>query len=144
MEEILNSLRLLFSTYGFRAGAIIVATIIIVNLIKKPIVKKAEAFEKKTGADKSVITKYVTLLPIAVALALEFFVELALSRFAILSLDYGAIVSSAILYGALATATYESVKKQLEAYSASINIENETPIESKKTTVKFNSNGPEN
>ena len=60
MDNIISSIRNLFSTYGFKAGAIIVLTIIIVNLLKKPIVAAADKLEKESGADKSVITKYIT------------------------------------------------------------------------------------
>lgn len=142
MEEIVNSLRTLFATYGFRAGAIVVLTLIVVNLVKKPVVKKAEALSARTGVDKSVITRYVTFLPVLVALVLELAAELITTRFALSSLDLGKLVSSSILYGALATATYESVKKQLEAYAAAYKKRRSTDKE-KEGELGFKANGPE-
>ena len=87
------------------------------------------------------LTKYVTALPIAVALVLELFAQLIVSGFSFRSLDFGSLFSSAILYGALATATYESVKKQLKAYSASLNSKKE---DNGKVKIGFSANGPEN
>lgn len=141
MEEIINALRALFATYGFRAGAIVVATIIVVNVVKKPIVKKGEALSVKTGVDKSVLTRYVTFLPVPIAFVLEFAVSLVEANFAFAMLDFGKMLSSSILYAALATATYESVKKQLEAYAAAYGAGNVKP--SKKSKIDFSSNGPQ-
>ena len=49
MSEIVNSLTNLFSTYGFKAGCIIVCVIILVNIIKKPITKKALKLSESLG-----------------------------------------------------------------------------------------------
>ena len=125
MDGIINSIKSLFNTYGFRATAVIVSTIAIVNLIKIPIVKAAKKRENETGIDKSVITKFITLLPIVVAFLLEWLIELVLLEFNFLAVDYGELCSKAALYGALAVATYEGVKKQLEAYAAKRNAEAE-------------------
>lgn len=121
MENIINSIRSLFGTYGFRAAATVLAVVAIVNLIKKPIVKRAEKLTELCGLDKSVVTKNVTFLPVAVAFIIDFFAELMMSGFKFVALDFGKIVSDAVMYGALAVATYESVKKQLEAYAAKKN-----------------------
>ncbi len=121
MDSILNSLKSLFTTYGFRAAAIIVATVAVVNLIKIPIIKAAERKQTQTGVDKSTITKFITLLPIAVSFVLELIIELIVHRFAITEVGYSQLFSNAILYGALSVATYEGVKKQLEAYAAKKN-----------------------
>ena len=124
MDNIINSIRSLFSTYGFRATAVIVATIIIVNLIKKPIVAKAKQIQAQSGVDKAVITKNITALPVLVAFALELLIEITINKFNFAVIDFSALVANAVLYGALAVATYEGVKKQLEAYSAKKNEEN--------------------
>lgn len=124
MDNIINSIRSLFSTYGFRATAVIVATIIIVNLIKKPIVAKAKQIQAQSGMDKAVITKNITALPVIVAFALEMLIEITINKFNFAVIDFSALVANAVLYGALAVATYEGVKKQLEAYSAKKNEEN--------------------
>ena len=139
MDNVINSIRNLFSTYGFRAGAIIVLTIFIVNLLKKPIVKKAESVATEKGIDKSIITKYITALPVAVAFVLEFAITLVMANFDFTALCYGDIVANAVLYGALAVATYESVKKQLQAYASQKNLTDgeiaKTNPETKKTEV---------
>ncbi len=144
MNEVITSIRNLFSTYGFKAGAIIVLTILIVNLIKRPILKVAEKVSKQNGVDKSVITKYITALPVAVAFVLDLTVSLVLVSFDFTALDFGAIIANAVLYGALAIATYESVKKQLEAYAASKNQASESAKKSKtevkESAIKFSEN----
>ena len=121
MENIINSIKNLFTTYGFRCASIVVATILIVNLIKKPIVKKANELMQSTGVDKSVVTKNITFLPVVVAFVLETLVTLVCEKFDFRALNFGTITSCAITYGALAIATYESIKKHLEAYASNKN-----------------------
>ena len=124
MEGIINSVRNLFGTYGFHAAAVVLATIVVVNIVKRPLVRKAELLAEKTGVDKSVVTKNVTVIPVAVAFVIELIAALVAARFDFRSVDYGSVASAAVLYGALAIATYESVKKQLRAYAASVNEKN--------------------
>lgn len=114
----LESVKSLFTAYGFRAASIIVATVVIVNLIKKPIMKKAVSVLEKYGYGKTVVTRNFTYLPAAVAFILNFAVEIVVKKFNFYRIDYGEMVSSAVLYGALAIALYESVKIQLKAYAA--------------------------
>ena len=121
MEGIINSVRSLFGNYGFHAAAVVLATVIIVNIVKRPLVKKAALIVEKTGVDKSVVTKNVTIIPVAVAFVIELTSALIAARFNFRAVDYGAVASASVLYGALAIATYESVKKQLRAYAASVN-----------------------
>ena len=121
MESIVNSVRSLFANYGFRAASIVIATVIVVNFIKKPIVRKAVSISERLGTDKAVITKYITALPVAVAFVIEFGVSLIAAGFDFAAVDYATVLSRAVLYGALAVATYESVKKQMEAYAAKRN-----------------------
>ena len=118
MESIVNSIRSLFANYGFRTASIVIATVVIVNFVKKPIVRKAVSVASKIGVDKSVITKYITVLPVAVAFVIEFIVSLVTVGFDFFAVDYATVLSRAVLCGALAVATYESVKKQMEAYAA--------------------------
>lgn len=121
MESIVNSVRSLFANYGFRAASIVIATVIVVNFIKKPIVRKAVSISERFGTDKAVITKYITALPVAVAFVIELVVSLVIAGFDFTAVDYATVLSRAVLYGALAVATYESVKKQMEAYAAKKN-----------------------
>lgn len=122
MEGIINSVRNLFGTYGFHAAAVVLATIAVVNVVKRPLVKKAEELATRTGIDKSVVTKNVTIIPVAVAFVIELVVAVIAARFDFRAVDYGKVVTTSVLYGALAIATYESVKKQLRAYAASLNV----------------------
>lgn len=122
MEGIINSVRNLFGTYGFHAAAVVLATIAVVNVVKRPLVKKAEELAARTGIDKSVVTKNVTIIPVAVAFVIEIVVAVIAARFDFRAVDYGKVVTTSVLYGALAIATYESVKKQLRAYAASLNV----------------------
>lgn len=148
MESIMNSMRSLFSTYGFRAAVTVIATVAIVNLIKIPLMRYAKDREEKTGVDKSVVSKFVTALPVAVALVLEIFTTLVLVKFNIRAVDFAAVFSNAVLYGALAVATYESVKKQLEAYAAKRNAENkiqqDVPLHFDKNADKSDAKKQEN
>lgn len=121
MEGIINSVRNLFGAYGFHAAAVVLATIAVVNVVKRPLVKKAEELAARTGVDKSVVTKNVTIIPVAVAFVIELVVAVIAARFDFRAVDYGKVVTTSVLYGALAIATYESVKKQLRAYAASLN-----------------------
>lgn len=121
MEGIINSVRNLFGTYGFHAAAVVLATIAVVNVVKRPLVKKAEELAARTGIDKSVVTKNVTIIPVAVAFVIELVVAVIAARFDFRAVGYGKVVTTSVLYGALAIATYESVKKQLRAYAASLN-----------------------
>lgn len=121
MEGIINSVRNLFGTYGFHAAVVVLATIAVVNVVKRPLVKKAEELAARTGIDKSVVTKNVTIIPVAVAFVIELVVAVIAARFDFRAVDYGRVVTTSVLYGALAIATYESVKKQLRAYAASLN-----------------------
>lgn len=121
MEGIINSVRNLFGTYGFHAAAVVLATIAVVNVVKRPLVKKAAELAARTGIDKSVVTKNVTIIPVAVAFVIELVVAVIAARFDFRAVDYGKVVTTSVLYGALAIATYESVKKQLRAYAASLN-----------------------
>lgn len=111
MEGIINSVRNLFGTYGFHAAAVVLATIAVVNVVKRPLVKKAEELAARTGVDKSVVTKNVTIIPVAVAFVIELVVAVIAARFDFRAVDYGKVVTTSVLYGALAIATYESVKK---------------------------------
>lgn len=118
MDMIVTSLSELFTRYGARSAAIILLTVVAVNLIKRPLVGLAEKVADRTGTDKSVLTRYVSLLPVPVALLFDFICELFVRRFNLIGLSVPELLSRAVIYGGLAMATYESIKKQLEAYAA--------------------------
>ena len=142
MENIIRSISQLFNQYGFQAALIIIATVIFTNLIKGPIVKRAVAYAEKTGYDKAVITKNITFIPVGVAFILVVLVNLILVKFNFAALDWSEIASTSVVYASVAIATYESVKKQLEAYASKKNntvavIEN-TNTNSEDTEAKEN------
>ncbi|MDR0426423.1 MAG: hypothetical protein LBH24_04535 [Clostridiales bacterium] len=118
METIVKSVGDLFTRYGARSALVILLTIVLVNLIKKPVYKKAGAYLAAKGCDKNVVTRYVTLLPVPVAFVLDLAAELFATGFALGAIVWPDMLSRAVLYGGLAIATYEGVKKQLQAYAA--------------------------
>ncbi|MBE6132945.1 MAG: hypothetical protein E7180_06110 [Erysipelotrichaceae bacterium] len=79
------------------------------------------AYAEKTGYDKSVITKNITFIPVGVAFILVVLVNLILVKFNFAALDWSEIASTSVVYASVAIATYESVKKQLEAYASKKN-----------------------
>ncbi len=129
MNGVIDSLMRLFSTYGFKAGCIIVGVVLLVNLIKKPITKKAAALSSKFGYDKSVVTRYISLLPVGVSLFLTAVVELVSYKFHFTAVDWQKVLANALLYAAIAVAVYETIKKQLQAYAAKANYKNLNPQE---------------
>ena len=121
MDNIVNSLRSLFSTYGFKAGVIIVGIIIIVDFIKKPITNLALKKSEQFGYDKSVITRYISILPIIVSFLLTAFSELIAVKFQFLKVVWSSVTANSLVYAAIAVATFETLKKQLQAYAAKTN-----------------------
>jgi len=136
MDNIVNSLRSLFSTYGFKAGMIIVGIIVIVNFIKKPITNIALKKSEQFGYDKSIITRYISILPIIVSFVLTAFAELIAVKFQFLKVEWSSITANSLVYAAIAVATYETLKKQLQAYAAKTNYNKiESNNESTEATV---------
>lgn len=136
MENIINNVANLFKTYGFQATTIIILTIIVVNLIKKPVIKKAESFARLTGYDKALITKNITFLPIAVSFLIIVVVNVIVVKFNFAVLEWGKMTSEAVIYGAVAIATYETSKKHLEAYASKTKDVKKIPEEEKKEETK--------
>jgi len=121
MDNIVNSLRSLFSTYGFKAGMIIIGIIVIVDFTKKPITNLALKKSAQYGYDKSVITRYISILPIIVSFVLTAFVELVAFKFQFMKVEWSSVTANSLVYAAIAVATYETLKKQLQAYAAKTN-----------------------
>ena len=134
MDSIINSLKSLFSTYGFRAATIVVLSVVIVNLCKRPIVKLGIRLASERCYDKSVITRHISCLPFVAAFVLTAVWSLVDCGFRFAACDWSTVLSQSLTYGALAVATYETIKKQLEAYAAK---KNATPTETvAKKSVK--------
>lgn len=115
MESTLNQFRGLLESYGGLMTMMIVLTILIVNIIKKPILKKAIEIAEKTGYDKSIVTRYVSVLPIVVMFVLLFIYNLI--TVGLEAIDWNELLSMSATYGAISIATYEVAKKQLQAYA---------------------------
>lgn len=117
MESIINLIKSLFGTYGVKVATIVLLTILFVNLIKKPIVSAAEKYALKHNCDKSIITRYLCLLPFVVAFLISLIWELILTNFDFSIIDYELLITNVLLYGSLSIATFETLKLQFEAYA---------------------------
>lgn len=127
MENVVNEIKNLFSAYGFKAVLIVVLTVILVNVIKKPVMKKFVSVAEKNGYDKSLVTKNFNYAAFVVAIFLEFLSQVILNSFNFCLIDFTEIFSVGTLYGGMAIALYETVKLELKAYSSKSNkTENET------------------
>lgn len=116
MQEIVTSVKNTFSTYGFKAAIIVILTVIIVNLIKKPILKKVGQAVIKQGYDKAIVTKNFTYIVFVVAFVLDFIVEIVMAKFNFYNVNVMEILSQSAIYGGLSIGLYETVKIHLEAY----------------------------
>jgi Na+/H+-translocating membrane pyrophosphatase len=135
MENIISGIRGLFENYGGQVALIILATILITNLLKKPILRIGQEIATKKGIDKSVITRFIPLIPLGICFILLFFVKLFNSGFNFGEIEWGLLVAEATSYSAVSIGTYEILKKQFEAYATQKNVkpvETETPEEEKK------------
>ncbi len=121
MQNVINEIKNLFSTYGFKAVAIVVLTTVLVNLIKKPIVKKFVSVAESKGYDKSLVTKNFTYTAFVVAVILEFLSQIILNAFNFYAIDFAQVISTGIIYGGMSIALYETVKLELKAYSSKKN-----------------------
>lgn len=120
--EFVNWIKSLVVDYGAINVIIMIATIIITNLIKKPIVNKADDFvataKKLTDldVDKSVITSNICYIPIGVAFVLYFIYYIIMVKFDFTALQWSDLVSHAITFGLMSTSIYEIGKIQLKSF----------------------------
>ena len=122
MEEVLQWIQKLLVDYGAVNVIIMVLAIILTNLIKRPIVKKADSFvesaKKLTGidVDKSVITSFLCIIPIVLCFIFYFFYGLIQIDWKIAELDWSQVLSNAVVYGMLSISIFETVKGFVKAY----------------------------
>ena len=120
--EFVNWIKSLVVDYGAINVIIMIATIIITNLIKKPIVNKADDFvataKKLTNldVDKSVITSNICYIPIGVAFVLYFIYYIIMVKFDFTVMQWSDLVSHAITFGLMSTSIYEIGKIQLKSF----------------------------
>ncbi|MBQ8749362.1 MAG: hypothetical protein IJZ29_02730 [Clostridia bacterium] len=128
MEEIILSIESLFANYGFKTGVVVMLSIFIVEIIKKPIVKKAEAYSLKSGLDKSIITKYLSFLPLGSVFVINLLWELVCIDFNFALLDFNSLLSTSLVMASITIATYEVLKKYLQAYCSKQNSKGQSVV----------------
>ena len=120
--EIINWIKSLLVDYGAINVIIMLLTIFITNLIKKPIVNHAEGFvknaKKLTGldVDKSIITSNIVYIPVGVALVLYFIYSIIYSGFNFYLISWTSLISDSLVYGMLSMSIYEIGKAKLKSY----------------------------
>lgn len=117
-NEILTTFTQIFTNYGIKTFIIVFLTILLINIIKKPIVKKATEYAKKNNCDKSVITCYITYLTVLVVFILNLVYMLIIANFNFYALDWSNYAYTSLSYSAISIATYEAIKKHIQAYSS--------------------------
>lgn len=120
--EVLEWVRTLLTNYGTVNLIIMVLVIVLTNIIKKPIVNKAENFvesaKKLTGidVDKSVITSNIAFIPIGLAFVFYFIYALISVKFQFAMLDWVQVITNAIVYGMLSMSIFEVGKNKIKSY----------------------------
>lgn len=108
--------------YGIINVVIMALTILITNLIKKPIKDKAnkltDAAKTLLGVDldKSVITSNIVYIPIGISFILYFIYTIITENFVFANLDWASIVSNSLVYGMLSVSLFEIAKSKLKSY----------------------------
>jgi hypothetical protein len=120
--EIIQWIQGLLVDYGAINVIIMLLTIFITNLIKKPIVNHAEDFvasAKKllnADVDKSVITSNIVYIPVGVAFILYTVYTIIIVNFNISAIVWTELVSNSVVYGMLSMSIYEIGKAKLKSY----------------------------
>ena len=120
--EIVNWIKGLLVDYGAMNVVIMLLTIFITNLIKKPIIDHAADFvsnaRKLTGleVDKSVITSNIVYIPVGVAFVLYFIYTVLVNKFNFYVISWTSLVSDSVVYGMLSMSIYEIGKAKLKSY----------------------------
>lgn len=117
MEEFTNWLITVYQSYGFRACVIVFLTILLTNITKAPIVKKAEKYAQSYNVDKSVGTKWIALLPYVYAIGLNLVFVVAIAAInADWNVNWGKAVGDGAMFASVAVAGFEIGKKCLQSY----------------------------
>lgn len=120
--ELVNWIKTLVVDYGAINVIIMILIIIATNLIKKPIIEKADEFvataKKLTDidVDKSVITSNICYIPIGISFVLYFIYYLILVKFDFAVFDWGTWVSTSITFGLLSTSVFEIGKIKVKSF----------------------------
>lgn len=117
MEDFTAWLVGVYQSYGFRAFAVIIATIILTNITKRPIVKAAENYARGYNADKSVVTKWIALLPYGYAFVLNLIVTVIFAaKSGNWDIAWAKYIGDSSLFATVAIAGFEVGKKCLQSY----------------------------
>ena len=120
--ELVNWIKTLIVDYGAINVIIMLLIIIVTNLIKKPIIEKADEFvataKKLTDidVDKSVITSNICYIPIGISFVLYFIYYLILVKFDFTAFAWSTWVSTSITFGLLSTSVYEIGKIKVKSF----------------------------
>ena len=127
--ELVNWIKTLVVDYGAINVIIMLLIIIVTNLIKKPIIEKADkivgpgnvfvATAKRltdVDVDKSVITSNICYIPIGISFVLYFIYYLVLVKFDFTAFAWSTWVSTSITFGLLSTSVYEIGKIKIKSF----------------------------
>lgn len=120
--EIIQWIKSLLADYGAINVIIMLLTIFITNLIKKPIVNHADDFVSSAKkllnmeVDKSVITSNIVYIPIGVAFVLYFVYTVVSAKFNFALISWAQLVSNSVVYGMLSMSIYEIGKAKLKSF----------------------------
>ena len=110
--DIINWIKGLVLDYGGINVLIMLITIIVTNLIKKPIKEKADKLAKKKKTilgmelGKSVITSNIVYIPIGIAFILYLIFTLIYNGFNFIVIDWASLVSNSLVYGMLSVSLF--------------------------------------
>lgn len=120
--ELVDWVKELLVNYGTANVIIMFLVIILTNVIKRPIIDKADVFvakaKKLTGidVDKSVITSNIVYIPIGLTFVLQFIYLIILNKFNFTTIDYAALCANSVFYGGLSISVYEIGKIKIKSF----------------------------
>lgn len=120
--EILTWVNSLLVDYGAVNVIIMFLVIVLTNIIKKPIVEKADTFVKQAktlldiDVDKSVITSNIVYIPIGIALVLYTVWNIIYVGFDFSQIVWSAVISDSLVYGMLSISIFDILKNKLKSY----------------------------
>lgn len=122
--DILTWVESLLTDYGAVNVIIMFLVILFTNLIKKPIVNKAEEFVAKAkqllniDVDKSVITSNIIYIPIGISLILYTMWNIIYAGFDFSQIVWSSVISDAFVYGMLSISIFEVFKSKIKSYTS--------------------------
>lgn len=117
MQNFTDWLANIYNSYGFKAFVIVILAIVLTNVIKHPIIRRAEEYARKYNLEKSVVTKWVALIPYGISFMANLaFVIVFAAVNKDWSINWATYVSDSALFATLSIAGFEIGKKCLESY----------------------------